>query len=152
MFAHARDAEEVRLGAGGHDQVVEAERGTVLEHECTARVVQPGRLTDAHAHVGLPAEDRAERGADFLWRQVAGADLVEQRLERVIVVAVDDRDVSVGVTQRPCHVQAREARTDDQDPRAHRPASLSCRERRMHVSVLSPGTTVSEIRQGDDRE
>jgi hypothetical protein len=81
VFAHARDAEEVRLGAGGHDQVVEAERGTVLEHECAARVVQPGRLADAHAYVGLPAEDRVERGADFFRRQVTGADLVEQRLD-----------------------------------------------------------------------
>jgi len=99
----------------------------------------------------LPAEDRVERGAYFFRRQVTGADLVEQRVERVIVVTVDDRDVRVGVTQRPRRVQAREARTDDRNLRAcvYRPAALSCRERRMHVSVLSPGTTVSEIRQGD---
>ena len=44
-------------------------------------------------HVGLLAEDGAERGADFFRRQVAGADLIEQRLERVVVVAVHDRDI-----------------------------------------------------------
>ena len=118
------------------------------------QVIQPGYLTDSHPHVGLPAEDRAERGADFFRRQVAGADLVEQRLERVIVMAVDDRDVRVGAAQRPGRVQPGETAADDHNPRAgaHRPLSLSCRERRMPVSVLSTGTAVSDVEQGDARE
>ena len=128
MFAHAWDAEEVRLGSRGHDQVVEVEPGAVLEHERMSRVVQPGRFPDPHAHVGLPTEDRPQRGADFFRREVAGADLVEQRLERVIVVAVHDCDVRVGAARRVSCVQPGEARPDDHDPRTHArwPAAMPC--------------------------
>jgi len=120
--------EEVRLDSRGHDQVVEVEPGAVLEHERMSRVVQPGRFPDPHTHVGLPAEDRPQRGADFFRREVVGADLVEQRLERVIAVAVHDCDVRVGAAQRVSGVQPGEARADDHDPQTHArsPAAMPC--------------------------
>ena len=93
---------------------------------------------------------RAERGADFFRRQVAGADLVEQRLERVIVVTVDDRDVRVGAAQRPGRVHpAKPPPTITTRGRCVPALSLSCRERRMPVSVFPGGTAVSDLGQGD---
>ena len=68
----------------------------------------------------LPAEDRPQRGADFFRREVAGADLVEQRLERVIVVAVDEDNLGVRVLERLRCTDAGEASAENEHPRARR--------------------------------
>ena len=74
-------------------------------------------------------------GATRPGREDPGGDLVEQRLEEVVVGAVDERDVDVGPTQELCGEEPAEAPTDDEHPwpgsrwglggRAHEPTSTS---------------------------
>ena len=50
--------------------------------------------------------------------QQVGGDLVEERLERVVVVLVDQHDVDVGILQRFGDAYPGKASTEDQDARA----------------------------------
>ena len=69
-----------------------------------------------HRHVALPAEDAADRRGDVRGRQTGGRHLVEQRLEQMVVVAIDDGHLEAGVGQPLGRRQAREAGADDDDP------------------------------------
>ena len=46
-----------------------------------------------------------------------GGDLVEERLEGVVVVLVDQHDVDVGVLQLLCGAESRKSSPEDQDAR-----------------------------------
>src|SRR5262249_11488730 len=50
-------------------------------------------LRQDDAGVPLSTNNPANRGRYVAWRQTRGGDLVKQRLEQVIVVAIDDGDV-----------------------------------------------------------
>ena len=47
-----------------------------------------------------------------------GRQLVQQRLEGVVVVPIDEHDVGVGVLQLPCGTDPREAAAENEDPRS----------------------------------
>ena len=78
----------------------------VLEVDAVDRAEQ-------HAHVLLPPQHVADRPGDVGGRQLGGGDLVEQRLEAVVVVAVQNRDVDIclGELRRDC--EPAEAGPDD---------------------------------------
>jgi hypothetical protein len=65
--------------------------------------------------VRLLRAQAAEEVGDVARVQAAGRDLVHQRLEHVVDVAVHQRDVDVGVPQRPHRGDAGEAAADDDD-------------------------------------
>jgi hypothetical protein len=69
-----------------------------------------------HRGVGLRAEDVANRRRDLALGQDAGRHLVEQRLEEVMVGAVDDGDLDLRVPQRPGREQSAEAAAHDRHP------------------------------------
>ena len=72
------------------------------------------------AGVLLIVEEVAQRVPDRRPLQQAGGDLVEERLEGVVVVLVHDHDVHVRLLQRARRADAREAAAEDQDARARR--------------------------------
>src|SRR4029079_12167418 len=109
--------EEVRLGAGGEDDVVAAVG--------LARGGGPGlgRRVDGGDFAPLRDEALVLRGdAPQGIRDVAGGEhrrrhLVEQRLELVVVVLVDQGDVdAIVLRQRPGTGDAGESAADDNDP------------------------------------
>ena len=94
---------EVRVGrAGGDDQVVVGE----LAVGRAAPVVRRGRTPVASASSTVVffcfAQDRAERIGDVARVERGGRDLVEQRLEQMVVAPVDQRDLHRRVLRGPC--------------------------------------------------
>ena len=64
----------------------------------------------------LPGEHAAQRVRDVARRELRGGHLVEQRLELVMVVAVDERDRHVFVVGEALRAaETREASADDHD-------------------------------------
>jgi hypothetical protein len=61
------------------------------------------------------AQDVSNRRGDVPLGENTGRHLVQERLEEVMVVAVDDGDVDVRASQRSCGEQAAEATTHDHD-------------------------------------
>src|SRR4051812_10866045 len=61
----------------------------------------------------------ADRREDVGRRQRRGRDLIEQRLEDMVIGAVDERDVDRRIAQLTRGVQPAEAATDDHHPWAH---------------------------------
>ena len=84
--------------------------------------------------VGLLAQHVADRRGDLALGEDPGRDLVEQRLEEVVVGPVDDRDLDIGAAQRLGGEEAAEAAADDHhavSPGARRNAhSVTDRPRR----------------------
>ena len=63
----------------------------------------------------LAAQHAAQRRGDLALGEDAGRDLVEQRLEQVVVGAVDEGDLDRRASERLRRVEAAEASTDDED-------------------------------------
>jgi hypothetical protein len=112
---------EVRVGrARGDDEGVvgQSESAPVRSapvHELLLHV-DVGHLAQHRADVGHPADHPAQRGRDRPGRQDPGGDLVEQRLEEVVVGAVDERDVHEGAVEGARGVQPPEPAADHHDP------------------------------------
>ncbi len=111
--------EEIRLAAGSEDQIVVCDRaGTRLEP--ARREIHAGHVEQAKIEVLLTAQNGACRFRDLLGFEARGRDLIEQRLEEVVVVAIDEHDLYRRATQRPGGIQPSESRADDDDGRGGR--------------------------------
>ena len=78
--------------------------------------VEPDRLAEEDGRVRVPAEDPPERLGDLAGREGAGRDLVEQRLEQVVVAPVDEGDARpAGHGRAARRVQPAEPSSDDHD-------------------------------------
>ena len=128
--------EEVRLGAGGQDEVVAGVR------LAAARRRRPRHRIDGDDLGALRIErvefggDLAQRVGDVAGRQHRGRDLVQERLELVVVVLVDERDVQVrALGQVPGTGHAGKPATDDHDPLA---VGLSADRVHGRLAVLAP--------------
>ena len=158
--------EEVRLGAGGQDEVVAGVRLAV------ARRHGPGHRIDGHDLGTLGIElvelgrDLAQRVGDVAGRQHRGRDLVQERLELVVVVLVDERDVQVLARgELPGTGDAGEPAADDDDacPRggrrhawsekrgaaARRPTRVGGAESRTSVRRLTRRMVVASVTSVD---
>jgi hypothetical protein len=69
---------------------------------------------------GMLAEDGPMRAGDVLGRELRAGDLVEQRLELVIVVAIDQRDLDAFIAQSERARHPGEATAEDEHPISHR--------------------------------
>ena len=144
-------AEVVVRGATGHEQEVIGQRRAVGTQHAARGQVDRGDLGHADRHVALVAQDVAQRRGDVTGREPGRGHLVEQRLEQVVVGAVDQGDVDRRLGQRPRRPQASKAATDDDDVRAaglrcsvHQPygnASLSSPAARCATPGSSPRPT-----------
>ncbi len=108
---------EVAVGrAGGEHQVVVGYR--VLPHPDLPPLGVDGcHLAEQHAGVLLMPQDGPCRGGDLRRRQAGGGHLIEQRLEQVMIEAVDHRDLGRCPGQGPGGGKAAESGADDDDPR-----------------------------------
>ena len=77
----------------------------------------PVTLVLVDGGVRLLVEEPSQRMPDRRRLEQVGGDLVEERLERVVVVLVDEHHVGVGVLQLPSGAEAGETATEDQDAR-----------------------------------
>ena len=66
-----------------------------------------------HGHVGLIAQQRADRHADVRRVQHGGGDLIQQRLEQVVIGAIEERDAHGRVGQSPRGRDTGEPAADD---------------------------------------
>ena len=74
-------------------------------------------IAEQHFDVALTAQDPADRRRDVAGRQRRRRHLIQQRLEDVMVAAIDERDPHRRPPQRARGVQAAEAAADDDDAR-----------------------------------
>ena len=79
------------------------------------RDVDAGDLAEHDVDVLRARQNAADRRGDVGGRKSGGRDLIEQRLEQVIVVLVDDRDVERRSGKRLCGGQSAESGSDDDD-------------------------------------
>ena len=107
------------LRAGREDQVVERDAAAFGDHHAL-RDVDAGDLAEHDIHVPRARQDAADRRGDLGRREPGGRDLIEQRLEQVIIVLVDDGDVERAAGERLGGGQAAEAGSDDDDAGVHR--------------------------------
>ncbi len=75
--------------------------------------IQVLHLGQHDARVGLFPDDAAQRRRDEASGQDPGGDLIQQRLEQVVIGPVHDRDVDIGAGQGTRHPDPAEPATDD---------------------------------------
>ena len=80
------------LRPGGDDQIVERNSLAFRDHLVPAGV-DAGDIAEHDLDVGPAVKLRSDRRGDIGRRQCCRRDLVQQRLEQMIVVAVDQRDI-----------------------------------------------------------
>lgn len=103
--------------AGRQHQPVVAQAAPV-DDDLPRLGIDRAHLSEEHGGVALPSQDAAHRPGDVGGRQAGSRHLVKQRLEQVVVVAVDDRDIDRTVGQSLRGEQAAEAGADNDDPGA----------------------------------
>ena len=108
-------AEVVVADSGRQHQRVIGEVAAAAPHNLADKV-EGDDLLQEHLDVALPPEDRAERRRDVRGGQHPRRDLVEERLEHVMVASVEERDLHRGTAERFRGPQARESASDDHDP------------------------------------
>jgi hypothetical protein len=115
VFFGAFDAEEVDLRAEPEDEVVVAVRLELLETHLPAVEVDLRDRVLVQRCVVLLVEEIPERMPNRRLLEEAGGDLVEERLERVVVVLVHDHDVHVALPQLLRGAHAAESASEDED-------------------------------------
>jgi hypothetical protein len=65
----------------------------------SARGIYADGLIEPDRHVVCVTEDRARRLCDFVGRERRSGDLVQQRLKKVVIAAVDEDNVNWGIAQ-----------------------------------------------------
>ena len=112
---------EVRLGGSGRDDqavvLVGPDRvvGPPGRHGPSSQV-EPGDRGHLHRHVVVAAQDVPNRWGDLPSREDAGRELVEQRLEEVVVPCVDERHVDGCPPEELRGEQPAEPASDDDHP------------------------------------
>ncbi len=94
------------------DQDVVIDRA-VGQHNLFTRDVDRRHIGQDHGDVGLMTKDPANGRGDVSRAERGRGDLVEQRLEQVMIGTVDDLDPHGRTPQAVSGGQAAEARTDD---------------------------------------
>ena len=97
----------------------------------------------------LVVEEIAERMSDGRSLEQVGRDLVQQRLERVVVVLVDEDDVHVGVLQLPGRADAGEASAQDHDARPRSSVCAITPHRNAEVYIFGERAETPSLRDGD---
>jgi hypothetical protein len=104
-------------------------RGAGSDHEIVVGKLLLGGFDDAtdeievldffqqREDIGVAAEDCPDRSGDFAGGESSGGNLVEERLEGVVILAVDDGNFDRGARERARNVETAEAGADDQDAR-----------------------------------
>ena len=137
MVGRSVGAEEVDAGAERQDEVVVVQRRHLGEVHLPGGEVHAGHRVLVDRDVRLLVEEVPQRMPDDLGREQIRGELVEEGLERVIVVLVHEHDVGVGVLQRAGGPDSREATAEDDD--AGTPMRVVGLGAGCHVSSRRPG-------------
>ena len=96
--------------AGGDDQVIEADPA-ILGHHFIRRKIDVDDAIHEDGRVLLVPEDVADGCGDLSRRQAGGRYLIEQRLEEMIVAAIDDGHIGIRLAKVERCLEAAEACT-----------------------------------------
>ena len=113
-------AEVVDLRTEPEDQVVVGDRRDLVELHLARREIDRGDGRLVNGRVLLLREQVAQRMAHGRRLQQPGGELVEQRLEGVVVVPVDEHHLGVGVLQLLRRADPGKAAAENEHPRARR--------------------------------
>ena len=108
VLVHAGHAERARHRARGQHEPVEGNGLTLGGEQLVARPVDSAHGAQSGVHVGPAVEDATHRVGDALGVEAGGGDVVEERLEGVVVALVDDHHVDVAARERTRRAQAAE--------------------------------------------
>jgi len=123
--------------AGGQDEVVIPEPPPVGQHDLPGRGLDGGNVA-VPEHRTVAAADGAHRVSDIAAAQAGAGDLIQQRLERAVDVAVDQRDPRPGAGELAYRGQAAEPGTHDHHSRRPVPGRLLLLPRgRRHVASIA---------------
>jgi hypothetical protein len=120
VVGDARDAEVVRGRPGREHERVVAEEGAVLELDPASVAVEADHGPELHLDVRVVGEQGSDRVGDVALVEAGRRDLVEERLEGVVVPAVDQGRVDPGAGETLRDLEPREPRSDDHDLRVTR--------------------------------
>ena len=126
--------------AGREDQRVVGQRVAVIEQHALVRRVDAGHGGEQGRDLGPAAQQIADRPGDLRGRQRGGGDLVEQRLEQMMVAPVDQRDADRRAGQAEGRLQPAETGADDHD------AMALCRSGLLGGHVLGLSGSVRSVR------
>ena len=132
--------------ARGEHEVVGRQRPAVVEHE---RAVRERRRRDApedHVDARHVREDRAQRARDVLGGQLRRGHLVEQRLELVVVGAVDQRRADARLAEGLRRGDARQAAAEHQHV-GHSDISSMRSARMIRAGGLDEGEVRERLRE-----
>ena len=115
VLGRALGAEEVDLGAEAEDEVVVGDRRQLGEADLPRIEVDGGHRVLVDRGVVVALEQVAQRVPDARRLEQARRELVEERLEGVVVVPVDEHDLGVGVLQLLGGAHTGEPAAEDQD-------------------------------------
>ena len=134
-------AEVGEPGARGDDQAVvrDLDRRAVgaLGTNHPRLQIEAGDLRQHHRRVALVAEDVPQRRRDLPFGEDAGRDLIEQRLEQVVGLAIDERDVDRRPAERARREQSAEAAAHDHHAVARRPLLTGHDDAFLHALLQS---------------
>lgn len=94
--------------AGGDDEAVIGDAPAPRDHQ-TRVLVDVIDLVHQHGRILLAPQYVSDRHGDLGGRQASSGDLVEQRLKKVVIAAVDDGHVDVRLLQPDRRVEAAES-------------------------------------------
>ena len=104
-----------------HDEVVVHQHRAGLQVHVVLLEVEAHGLIHQHLDVGMVAQDGANGLSDVRRREYSQRNLVQQRLKRVVVLAIDQRHIHRQVGEPHCRVDASES-TADHDHASPHPA------------------------------
>ena len=131
VLGRSGNAEEVRLGAHRHDQMIPGERVAVRRGDGSRVDVDRDDLGELDVHRLVLAEETAQRAHHVARGKLGRGDLVQQRLELVVRVLVDQGDRHSGLAEFLGAGDAGEPGADDDD--ACRASRLSRRHARVRT-------------------
>ena len=104
---------EVRVRRAGRDDEKVVAQRTIGECESLDRRIDRDHICEQHLGVALATQDPADRRRDVTRRQRRRRYLIQQRLEDVMVAAIDERDLHGRPPERPRGIKASETTADD---------------------------------------
>src|SRR5512146_1219198 len=118
--------------AGRDDQIVIGKIGATLEANATRLKTKSNYFVQQHLDISVAPQDTPDRGRDVAGRKSRRRDLVQQRLEGVVILAIDQHHIDRLVPETPRGVQTPEAASDYDNAfacTAHTVANLGCHGR-----------------------
>src|SRR5262249_62409292 len=104
---------------GREDQIVVVESDALsvrrVDEHASAVYVDTDGLAEDHRGVELPSQDVANRRGDLPGAQDRRRDLIQERLEQVVVLPIDQDDPDIGVPERLRGGQAAETTPHDHE-------------------------------------